>query len=918
MATICRPPRRQTPRNECPVMHDTTPRRALVPLSVLVSLLAMGVSTTPIAAATPVALIRINEFNANILNGCDLIELRVVASGLVDGLQLWERTAPILTFPAMTLQVNDYIIVHLDGNDPLCNPSGIGNETSSPGQFPASAHPQNNDLAYDWYSSDVGLANTDNVLTIYGGAAGILDAVLASDDPVGTAATDSETQAATVAAAGQWTMVGGGVPAGGFVDDAFNAHAVQDLNGTANTASGISIQRTNDVDTQTKADWSGSVGASWGANNPGQAALPGCPEDFGRCGGACVDLDTDPEHCGACGSTCGAGRVCAGGVCACASDPECAGVAGLDVRCCGGACTDVVGNSLNCGGCDFVCGSGSLCCGVACHDPASDPAHCGGCGLSCAAGQACCGGACADTATDPLNCGACGVTCAAGESCCDGVCSALGTDPANCGFCGVACANLQACCSGGCRDLTGDPAHCGGCSAACAPGESCCAGGCADLESSEALCGACGTSCAAGQTCLAGSCRATAPPAAARINELNATISGGCDLVELRVIRGGSMDGFELWERTTPILRFSGLAVHANDRILVHLGRHDVVCNPPGILRETRAMNELPASTHGLNSDSAFDWYSEDLGLASTDNVLTLLDGAQQIVDVVLTSDDPVGTAAAESEAQAAVVAVAGHWEMVGGGVPPGGFVGDDFNAHAVQDLDATGLSSTGGSIARINDADTNTKLDWSGPVASSWGQDNAGQAAFPADDIDGDGFGTTDCDDWNPGVHPGALQICDGVNNDCSHPSYPGLADTNEIDDDTDGLSECQGDCNDTDPTALRIPAQASGLVMAPAPGGVQLAWDDLAPGAGPGTVYDIFSGLVSELRSSAGFSGGSCQAENLASPTYFLPDSVLPAVGDAFYFMVRGQNACPGGTGSYGTAHRDATSAASAMRCN
>ncbi len=76
--------------------------------------------------------------------------------------------------------------------------------------------------------------------------------------------------------------------------------------------------------------------------------------------------------------------------------------------------------------------------------------------------------------------------------------------------------------------------------------------------------------------------------------------------------------------------------------------------------------------------------------------------------------------------------------------------------------------------------------------------------ASIPGLDGDADGFaGTCDCDDGRASVHPGAPQICgDGLNNDCSHPAWPSLTGTNEVDDDGDGLAECSGDCDDAHAT--------------------------------------------------------------------------------------------------------------------
>lgn len=67
--------------------------------------------------------------------------------------------------------------------------------------------------------------------------------------------------------------------------------------------------------------------------------------------------------------------------------------------------------------------------------------------------------------------------------------------------------------------------------------------------------------------------------------------------------------------------------------------------------------------------------------------------------------------------------------------------------------------------------------------------------------DNDGDGFSEDegDCDDTEPTTYPGAEDVCDGVDNDCSG----GIDDTPECtDDDGDGQSEFEGDCVDTDDT--------------------------------------------------------------------------------------------------------------------
>jgi hypothetical protein len=77
--------------------------------------------------------------------------------------------------------------------------------------------------------------------------------------------------------------------------------------------------------------------------------------------------------------------------------------------------------------------------------------------------------------------------------------------------------------------------------------------------------------------------------------------------------------------------------------------------------------------------------------------------------------------------------------------------------------------------------------------------------------DQDSDGYSicSVDCDDRDPGVHPGAVEVCNAIDDNCD-----GIVDegTECYDDDGDGLSENEGDCNDGDasvyPGAIENPS--------------------------------------------------------------------------------------------------------------
>ena len=168
------------------------------------------------------------------------------------------------------------------------------------------------------------------------------------------------------------------------------------------------------------------------------------------------------------------------------------------------------------------------------------------------------------------------------------------------------------------------------------------------------------------------------------------------------------------------------------------------------------------------------------------------------------------------------------------------------------------------------------------------------------------------DCGCQDARTYPGAVEICDRVDNDCDL-NLPAV----EIDGDGDDVTPCEGDCSDADGGSFATPPEVAGVAAAPSGGGAVLDWDDLVPSSGTSTVYDVFSGLISDLHGPRGFRAGDCVAEDLGAPSMAAAGDD-PPVGDARYYLVRGQNTCPTGDGTWGDPLRDAQVPNSPQACD
>jgi concanavalin A-like lectin/glucanase superfamily protein len=123
-----------------------------------------------------------------------------------------------------------------------------------------------------------------------------------------------------------------------------------------------------------------------------------------------------------------------------------------------------------------------------------------------------------------------------------------------------------------------------------------------------------------------------------------------------------------------------------------------------------------------------------------------------------------------------------------------------------------------------------------------------------------------------------------------------PGVSNPVQADADADGAGDAC-DCAPADSSVFTAPGDFSGPRLGEGGDHDLLDWcaDELK--VGPGTTYDVLRGSVHELPVGSGPSE-TCLQDNLTSPTII--DTQIPVAGRAFFYLVRGMNAC--GVGSWG----------------
>ncbi|OJT21916.1 hypothetical protein BO221_24495 [Archangium sp. Cb G35] len=210
------------------------------------------------------------------------------------------------------------------------------------------------------------------------------------------------------------------------------------------------------------------------------------------------------------------------------------------------------------------------------------------------------------------------------------------------------------------------------------------------------------------------------------LNEVNPSLSGGRDLIELLAVSGGSVNQITVVADGSPaqvLATLPNVTVAAGDIIVVHLAPSATFDAPAS---ETLGKSEFPKAMYGTNYDTAWDFRGGSTGLSFANRVLRVKDAlgnTQDAVPFVAT----IGTPSSIFLGQLQAIQAEGLWlpaDCTGAlctydTYPTAVDVSVNWTLIGSSSTSATSVQRLGGGF------DTNMYSDWYSPGTSSFGLPN-------------------------------------------------------------------------------------------------------------------------------------------------------------------------------------------------
>ena len=225
-----------------------------------------------VPAYKPPATLMFTEVSPNISSSFDLIELKVTAAGSLSGMVVQANASSatnFITFPDVSVSVGDIIVVHCNGATEAG--AAPGHETTAKNQYPVGTYAANFDNAWDFQGSANGITATDTTLLVCSGVCSsstVQDSiVLSNKDGTGSATFDGNL--ATIQGYGAWSPANCGGAACSDASTPSSQTVAAPMNGVGTTRTGASVQRRNTgsyVDTNQSSDWTVVGTATFGTD----------------------------------------------------------------------------------------------------------------------------------------------------------------------------------------------------------------------------------------------------------------------------------------------------------------------------------------------------------------------------------------------------------------------------------------------------------------------------------------------------------------------------------------------------------------------------------------------------------------------------------------------------------------------------